>query len=152
MNSLPQEIINELLIAMDSYNAIAKILIDKLITETDQPEKEKINEGHYYEIENADLFNGKDTLSEGWSFNVHGEHCLFDHIVTGQSLEVSLGNKENITNLDPYFFYLFLKTTPGLQHLTEYFKNPFSDMLTFFEILEEENIVINVYGNEFRKV
>ena len=33
MNSLPQEIINELLIAMDSYNAIAKILIDKLITE-----------------------------------------------------------------------------------------------------------------------
>lgn len=152
MNSLPQEIINELLIAMDSYNAIAKILIDKLITETDQPEKEKINEGHYYEIENADLFNGKDTLSEGWSFNVHGEHCLFDHIVTGQSLEVSLGNKENITNLDPYFFYLFLKTTPDFQHLTEYFKNPFSDMITFFEILEEENIVINVYGNEFRKV
>ena len=33
MNSLPQEAIKELLIAMDSYRAIAEILINKLIAE-----------------------------------------------------------------------------------------------------------------------
>jgi len=152
MNSLPQEAIKELLIAMDSYRAIAEILINKLIAETDQPEKEKIKEGHYYEIENADLFNGGNTLSEGWSFDVHGEHCFFENNATGQRLEVSLGNKENTANLDPYFFYEFLKTTENLQFLADYFKNPFSDMLNFFEILEEENVLLNVYGNEFRKV
>ncbi|RZJ53653.1 MAG: hypothetical protein EOO44_07845, partial [Flavobacterium sp.] len=133
MTSLSQETKTELLLAMDIFKSLATLLIDKLIAETDQPQKDKIKEGHYYEIENADLFNGNENLSENWYFNVHGEHCLFENIITGQSLEVSLGNKESIGNLDPYFFYEFLRTTSNLKHLTDYFKNPFSDMLRVFK-------------------
>jgi hypothetical protein len=59
MIDLTSDVEQELLTAMDNYKAIAEVLIDKLITETDQPEKEKINAGHYYEIQDADFLNGQ---------------------------------------------------------------------------------------------
>lgn len=152
MSQFSQQTTAELLIAMESFKAIARILTDKLISETDQPEKDKIKEGHYYEIENAPLLNGTDLLSGNWYFEVHGEHCLFKNSITGQTLEVSLGDIESVGNLDPYFFYNFLKTTTAFQHLTDNFKNPFSDMIAFFETLIENKQMIPLYGNEFRKV
>ena len=76
--------------------------------------------------------NRQENLSDTWWFDVHGEHCMFKNLTTGQILEVSLGDKESIVNLDPYFFYNFLETTANLKHLTKYFKNPFSDTLNFF--------------------
>ncbi len=42
MKKLEKDVISKLLEAMDTYKSIAEKLIDKLITETDQPEKEKI--------------------------------------------------------------------------------------------------------------
>ncbi|MEP6931537.1 MAG: hypothetical protein ABI850_16050 [Flavobacterium sp.] len=152
MTPFPQETISELLLAMDSFKSMAQILISKLIAETDQPEKEKIREGHYYEIQNAHLFNGSDTLSENWYFEIHGEHCLFENTVTGQTLEVSLGDTESTGNLDPYFFYQFIKTTASTNHLADNFKTPFGDMLAFFEALKDDTILVHVYGNEFRKL
>ncbi|MFW2172431.1 DUF6896 domain-containing protein [Acinetobacter guillouiae] len=146
MIDLTSDVEQELLTAMDNYKAIAEVLIDKLITETDQPEKEKINAGHYYEIQDADFLNGQKTLSEDWSFFVHGEHCMFENLITGQILEVSLGNKESIGNLDPYFFYNFLKTTFEFNHLTKYFVNPFSSTLDFFEKLERQKILTIDFG------
>lgn len=152
MTGLTNDIEQELLVAMDNYKAVAKLLIDKLITETDQPEKAKIQGGHYYEIQDAELLNRQTTLSDNWSFFVHGEHCTFENLKTGQLLEVSLGSKDSIENLDPYFFYNFLKTTKNLTHLTKYFDNSFSNTLDFFEKLEKEQKMINVYGVNFRKL
>lgn len=152
MTELTNNIEQELLTAMDSYKAIAELLIDKLITETDQPEKVQIEAGHYFEIQNADLLNGQENLSDNWWFDVHGEHCMFKNLTTGQILEVSLGSKECIGNLDPYFFYNFLETTKSLKHLTKYFNNPFSDTLNFFEKLEQQKILTNIYDVQFRKL
>lgn len=151
MTELTNDIERELLKAMDNYKTIAQLLIDKLITETDQPEKAEIQAGHYFEIQNADLLNGQENLSDNWWFNVHGEHCMFKNLTTGQILEVSLGDKESIANLDPYFFYNFLETTDDFKHLTKYFKNPFNDTLNFFEKLVKEQKMINVYDVNFRK-
>ena len=152
MTELTSDIEQELLKAMDDYKTIAQLLIDKLITETDQPEKAEIQAGRYFEIQNADLFNGQENLSDNWWFDVHGEHCLFRNLITGQTLEVSLGNKESIANLDPYFFYNFLETTENFRHLIKYFKNPFNDTLNFFEKLVKEQKMTNVYGVNFRKL
>ena len=77
---------------------------------------------------------------------------MFKNLTTGQALEVSLGNKESIGNLDPCFFYNFLKTSENFKHLTKYFDNPFSDTLDFFKKLEREQRMTNVYGVEFRKI
>lgn len=38
-----------------------------------------------------------------------------------------------------------------MKHLTKYFKNPFSDTLNFFEKLEKEQKMVNVYGVNFKK-
>jgi hypothetical protein len=152
MTELTSDIEQELLKAMDYYKTIAQLLIDKLITETDQPEKAEIQAGHYFEIQNADLFNGQENLSDDWWFDVHGEHCLFRNLITGQTLEVSLGNEESIANLDPYFFYNFLETTENFRHLTKYFKNPFNDTLNLFKKLEKKQKMVNIYGVNFRKL
>src|SRR5690606_16680860 len=151
MIKLSKEITEELLIAMDTYTDLAEELICKLISETDQPGKTNIKEGHYYEIENAELLNGEENLSGNWSFWVHGEHCKFENTKTGQTLEVSLGNQDSIKNLDPCFFYNFLKTTENLKHLTTYFNDPFKDTCDFFEALEEQQVLIHVYMLEWRK-
>jgi hypothetical protein len=152
MIELTNHIERELLIAMDKYKAVSELLIDKLITETDQPEKAEIDAGHYYEIQNADLLNRQETLSDNWSFFCHGEHCMFENLITGQILEVSLGSKEDVGNLDPYFFYNFLETTDDFKHLTNFFSNPFTDTFNFFEKLEREQKLTNVYGVNFRKL
>lgn len=151
MIKLPKEITEELLRAMDTYTALAEELIYKLISETDQPEKANIKAGHYYEIENAELLNGEENLSDNWSFWVHGEHCKFENTKTGQTLEVSLGNQDSIKHLDPCFFYNFLSTTEDYKHLTKYFTNPFKDTCAFFEELEEQQVLTHVYMLEWRR-
>lgn len=152
MMKLETNVVNQLLAAMDTFKAIAEELINKLINETDQLEKDKIIAGHYYEIENADILNGNETLSDNWYFDVHGEHCMFKNLTTEQTLEVSLGNRESVGNIDPYFFYEFLKTTKDFYHLTRYFEKPFQDVLFFLEELEKQKVMISVYGVEFRKI
>lgn len=152
MTGLSNDIVAELLTAMEDFHSIAQNLIDKLITETDQPEKIEIEAGHYYEIQNADLLNGQECLSENWWFDVHGEHCMFKNLTTGQILEVSLGDKESIANLDPYFFFDFLRTTEKFNHLTAYFAHPFRDTLNFFEELEKQKILTRFDGVQFRKI
>ncbi|MGM1050677.1 MAG: DUF6896 domain-containing protein [Bacillota bacterium] len=104
MNSLTKETMDELLAAMDTYKAIAQELIDKLISETNQPEKSEIIKGGYYLLSNAELLNGEEHLTGNWYFDVHGEHCMFENLETGQKLEVSLGSTDDIGNVDPYFF------------------------------------------------
>ena len=151
MTTFTNEITGELLTAMDIYTTIAQKLISKLILETDQPEKNKINEGHYYEIQNTDLLHGHQILSDNWLFDVHGEHCMFKNLTTGQTLEVSLGDKESIRNLDPYFFYNFIETTDCFRHLVKYFSNPFRDMAIFFEEMERQKKMIHIERVEYRK-
>ena len=82
--------------AMDAYKVIAQELIDKLILETNQPEKSEIIKGNYYLISNAELRNDEEHLTGNWYFDVHGEHCMFENLATGQKLEVSLGNTDDI--------------------------------------------------------
>ncbi|KFF10826.1 DUF6896 domain-containing protein [Flavobacterium hydatis] len=152
MKTLQNEIIIELLNAMDEFETIAEQLINKVITETKQPEIEAIKNGDYYEIENADFLNNQNTLSDNWYYDVHGEHCLFENTITGQTLEVSLGHKEHIANLDPYFFYNFLKTTKHFTHLTKHFESPFKDMLDLFEDLEQRKLLKHIYRIGYRKI
>ncbi|MDK8179583.1 hypothetical protein [Paenibacillus sp. UMB4589-SE434] len=152
MNTLTNETMDELLAAMDTYKVIAQELIDKLILETNQSEKSEIIKGSYYLLSNAELLNGEEHLTGNWYYDVHGEHCMFENVETGQKLEVSLGRIDDIGNMDPYFFYDFLKSTKKFKHLIEYFGNPFGDMLNFFEVLEKQKMLMNIHGVEYRKI
>lgn len=152
MRTFQNEIIIELLNAMNEFKTIAEQLINKVINETNQSEIEAIKKGNYHEIENADFLNGEKVLSDNWYYDVHGEHCMFENTITGQTLEVSLGHKEHIADLDPYFFYTFLKTTKHLTHLTKHFESPFKDMLDLFEDLEQKKLLKYIHRIGYRKV
>ena len=94
MIQLDVEMESALLQAIDVHMALAHELMHKLITETDQPEKALIANRHFDEIQNADVYAGGDVLSGAWWFDVHGEHCLFHNLETGQKLEVALGKHD----------------------------------------------------------
>lgn len=150
MNKITAETTKKLLEAMDSYKITATNLIEKLIKETVQPRREMIEKEHYYELENGKLLNGEENLTDNWYFDVHGDHCMFKNLSTGQIIEVFLlGGKEGLGSLDPYFFYNFLETTPKLKSLTKYFKEPFKDTLDFFEALENQKILKHISGTQF---
>ncbi|UPK42749.1 hypothetical protein [Paenibacillus pabuli] len=55
MTALTKETTDELLEAMDTYKRIAQELINKLISETSQTEKEKIIDGAYFLKSTANL-------------------------------------------------------------------------------------------------
>ncbi|WP_433921773.1 DUF6896 domain-containing protein [Paenibacillus taichungensis] len=152
MHALTKETTDTLLEAMETYKRVAQELIDKLISETSQAEKEEIINGAYHLLSNEEVLNGEEYLSGNWHFDVHGEHCMFENAETGQTLEVSLGSKNDVGNMDPYFFYNFLKSTANYEHLIAYFENPFGDMLNLFERLAAQNVLIHVHGVEYRKL
>ena len=137
--------------AIDAHIALAHGLIHKLITETDQPEKAFIANGHLDEIQNADVCAGGEALSGGWWFDVHGEHCLFHNLETGQKLEVALGNPECVATVDAYFFEQFLASSKEFQSLGLCIEQQFGGVLAVFEQLAHEHKMQQVSGVVFRK-
>ena len=151
MTQLDAEMEAVLLKAIDVHIALAQALIHKLITETDQPEKELIEDGHFDEIQNADVYAGGDTLSGAWWFDVHGEHCLFHNLETGQKLEVALGSPDCVATVDAYFFDQFLASSKEFKHLSLCIEQQFGGVLPVFEQLTRENKMQHVHGVVFSK-
>jgi hypothetical protein len=52
-----------------------------------------------------------------WRYYLHGFHCGFDHVITGQLIETPLTFGFEFGELDPYFFTKFIKSTPQYQPL-----------------------------------
>lgn len=151
MTILDVEMEAVLLQAIDAHIALAHELMHKLITETDQPEKALIATGHFDEIQNADVYAGGETLSGGWWFDVHGEHCLFHNLVTGQKLEVALGDQDCVATVDAYFFAQFLASSKAFQCLSRWVEQLDGGVLALFEQLARDNKMQQVRGVVFRK-
>ncbi|WP_185155088.1 DUF6896 domain-containing protein [Chryseobacterium sp. c4a] len=52
-----------------------------------------------------------------WKYFIHGFHCHFKNIKTGQEIEVPFMFGMEFGVLDPYFFVQFIKSTPKFQPL-----------------------------------
>lgn len=52
-----------------------------------------------------------------WGYFFHGYHCAFTHLKTKQHIEVPLVFGEEYGELDPYFFSIFIKSTPEFHPL-----------------------------------
>jgi hypothetical protein len=75
------------------------------------------------------------TLSEEWSSDMHGGHRRFENARTGQVIEVPLGGASQPSKIDPYFFALFAKSTPGLEVVAQLLRHDFHDAARMRDIL-----------------
>jgi len=67
---------------------------------------------------NQFLRNNKQTGKlEEWRYFFHGFHCGFENKKNGQMIEVPLVFSLEFGDLDPYFFSIFIKSTPNYQPL-----------------------------------
>lgn len=74
---------------------------------------------------------------DNWRYYIHGAHCCFDNIKTGQVIEVSLVNGLEFGALDPYFFTGFIKSTPDYQPLPVAIFEDYADGVRILEKMEE---------------
>ena len=82
----------------------------------------------------------KNTIMGDWKFHVHGFHCSFEHIITKQSVSVSLVNGLQYGTLDPIFFTEFIKTSPEYMPLPIDFNNNYEDGEKILNILLKNQI------------
>ncbi|MGE8426977.1 MAG: DUF6896 domain-containing protein [Sphingobacterium sp.] len=52
-----------------------------------------------------------------WRYFIHGFHCGFQHLTTGQCIEVPLAFGLEFGDLDPYFFMKFILSSPDYRPL-----------------------------------
>lgn len=85
-----------------------------------------------------------------WNYYFHGFHCLFINRNTKQKIEVPLTYGEEFGELDPYFFSIFIKTTPKFQPLPIYIYDDYEDgkiiIETMFQLGKFEIIKSNIEG------
>lgn len=91
------------------YRWLGKELLFKLVKKLDLDLNKDFPMQTFNELKRDKRSNGK---VEGWNYYVHGFHCGFINIKTGQKIEVPLVFGLEFGDLDPYFFTRFIKSTP----------------------------------------
>lgn len=75
------------------------------------------------------------SLSDQWSSARHGGHRRFENRSTGQIIEAPLCSEPDPSQVDPYFFAVFVKSTSGLEVVAEMLNNDFHDADRMLDIL-----------------
>ena len=79
----------------------------------------------------------KGLLNAEWTFYLHGSHCRFDNLKTGQAIEVKYTEKPEFGCLDGFFFYYYMQTTDRFKDLAGWFIN-YANVYHALDILTEE--------------
>jgi hypothetical protein len=73
-------------------------------------------------------------LPDEWDADDHGEHCHFLNTRTGQIVEAPLYETEVV---DPYFFAVFVQSTPGHEIAASLIVHPFHDAARMLDVARE---------------
>ena len=79
------------------------------------------------------------SLSQEWASETHGGHRRFENSRTGQVIEAPVGGAPEPSRIDPYFFALFTKSTPGLEVVAQLLRHDFHDAARMLDILFRKN-------------
>lgn len=85
-------------------------------------------------------------LGGGWHSGPHGFGCRFENRVTGQVVDVRLEHGAEFGALDPFYFALFLKTTPGLEPLGRLLRDDYHDGKRVLDYFRAGGQVVQVEG------
>jgi len=98
------------------YGLLGEKLINEFILENNIPDH-----GGFPLKKLNGYFGNKNHQPRGqmgaWDYYFHGFHCAFENRGTQQKIEVPLTYGEEFGELDPYFFSIFIKSTPEFQPL-----------------------------------
>lgn len=87
-----------------------------------------------------------------WKYFVHGFHCGFQNIITGQYIEVPLVFGLEFGDLDPYFFVKFILSSPDYHPLPTPLFEEYADGLRIIEKMVSlgkfEKIHSNIGGHD----
>lgn len=112
------------------YGALAKRLIFKLAEKTGIEIDENNPNNSFYKLKREKRQTGK---VGDWQYYLHGIHCCFTHLKTKQTIEVNLVYGLEFGDLDPYFFALFIKSTPWYKPLPVEIYEYYADGLQIIE-------------------
>lgn len=134
------------------YRQLGEELIYKLVEELNLELNKDFPLDTFNQLIREDRGNGK---IEDWKYYVHGFHCGFDNIETGQYIEVPLVFGLEFGDLDPYFFTNYIKSNPKYNPLPVEIFEDFADGVRINEKMlrlgKFEKISSNI-GNHFGTV
>jgi hypothetical protein len=76
-------------------------------------------------------------LKTGWKYHFHGLQCRFESKKTKQIVEVEIAFGNEFGVLDPFFFGLFVESTPQFRWLADLFPDLYHDTARALDVLEE---------------
>lgn len=82
-----------------------------------------------------------------WEYFIHGFHCHFKNIKTGQEIEVPFMFGMEFGVLDPYFFAQFIKSTPKYYPLPVDIYQDYNDAQRILEILLDLGLLEKINSN-----
>src|SRR6266478_1298921 len=85
---------------------------------------------------------------EEWEVYAHGIHFCFTHRTTGQRIEVCTMFGDEFGVLDPYFFYQFMATTPGVG-LPKQIVEPYHDTRRAMDLLAANESLKRITRSEW---
>ncbi len=102
------------------------------------------------QIQPSELLEHQDhgrKLQDGWKYCFHGLQCRFENKQTKQIVEVEISFGDEFGVLDPYFFGLFMSSTPQFKSLVNMFPDLYHDTSRALDVLEEIGRLVHV-GND----
>lgn len=87
----------------------------------------------------------KGILDNDWTFYIHGSHCRFDNLKTGQIVEVRYTEKPEFGFLDGFFFFDYMQSTEKFKDLANWFGN-YLNVYEAIELLSDEGILTKKPG------
>ena len=76
------------------------------------------------------------SLPREWDAREHGGQCRFENKQTGQIVEAQYGDWADPGRVDPYFFAIFVRTTPGHERVAALVKEDFHDAARILDVIE----------------
>ena len=92
-------------------------------------------------------YNNKGIFNNEWSFYFHGSHCRFEHLQTGQVLEVLFTRSPEFGYISPFFFLVYMKTTEKHKWLGEVFNE--NDLHLAIELLVKQGVLTRVENSTY---
>ncbi len=84
---------------------------------------------------------------DDWDYFFHGYHCGFQHKKTKQKIEVPYMFGMEFGDLDPYFFSIFIKSTPEYQPLPIEIFDDFDDGKKILDVMLSLGYLEKIHSN-----